>query len=265
MPNTKIQKNQLKDFFFYHKWTYIMLAVAIVMVADILYSSTEYRSPNERQVSIQVVSTTADVFEALPQAAEIALQAGQEFDETLEEVVFMDIGYNPDNDTDGYGGQKYMLMLGVGEGDIYMVPEQLMHSLVNNGYALPLEGYIEQGILNPGDVNLDSVTFHESSEIEDYDPQARHVYAIPMVNMNRMLEEDINYDNRNAYMVLMAFSKNPETSAFVMSNLIEQFTAPLPEWAIPKEPSDSTDSSNIFDSTLQDAGFATSAPEQTEE
>lgn len=259
MPNTKIKKDSLKDFFFYHKWMYIMLAVVVCMLADILFSATEYRSPNERQVSIQVVSMTATVEGSLPLVAEIALAAGQEFDETLEEVVFYELGYDPHNDTDGYGGQKYMLMLGVGEGDIYMVSEELMHSMVNNGYALPLEGYIEQGILDPGDVDLESVTFRESPEIDDYDPEARHIYAIPMVNMNEMLYSNINFDNRNSYMVLMGFSKNPETSAFVMSNLIEQLTGPLPEWITPAA-NDSVDPADAFDSVLQDAGFATPAP-----
>ena len=262
MPNTKMRRDGLKDFFFYHKWIYLMLAIVVWMLSDILFSATEYRSPDERQVNIQVVSTSVHVEESLPLVAEIALKAGQEFDETLEEVVFYEIGYDPQSDTDGYGGQKYMLMLGVGEGDIYMVPEELMHSLVNSGYALPLEGYIEQGLINPGDVDLDSVTFRESPESDDYNPDARHVYAIPMVNMNEMLYSNINYDNRNAYMVLMAFSKNPDTSAFVMGNLIEQLTGPLPEWLAATE--EDAAAGNAFDSALQEAGFATAAPEQGE-
>lgn len=260
MPNTKMQEGGFRDFFNYHKWIYVLLIVVIWMLTDVLYSATKYQVPNERQVSIQVVSTTVDLESTLPLVAEHALAAGQEYDETLEEVVFYRIAYDPKNDMDGYGGEQYMLMLGVGEGDIYMVTKDLMHVLVNSGYVLPLEGYIEEGVLEPGDVDLESVTFHESTELDNYDPDATHVYAIPMVNMNDMLQSGINYDNREAYMVIMAFSANPETSACVMSDIIAQLTGPLPDWAVDTTAEDDS-GLNAFDSALQDAGFATPAPE----
>lgn len=258
MPNTK-NKGGFKDFFNYHKWTYVVIIACVWLVSDVLYSATKYQVPDERQVSIQIVSTSVDLESTLPLVAEHALATGQEYDPSLEEVVFYRIAYDPANDMDGYGGEQYMLMLGVGEGDIYMVTKELMHVLVNEGFVVPLEGYIEQGILDPGNVELGSVTFHESDELDDYDPQATHVYAIPMTNMNNMLLSGINYDNRDSYMVIMSFSANPETSAYVMSDIIAQLTGDLPEWAAPVQ--QETSGENAFESALQDAGFATPAPD----
>ena len=262
MPKTRIAKGDWKDFFAYNKWMYILIAVIAWMGADILFSSTEYHSPDEREVSFQLVAQGVDVESRLPQVAQEALAAGQAFDETLEEVIFYSLEYNPDNDSDGYGGQKYMVMLGVGEGDIYVVKRSLMNSLVAQGYALPLEGYIATGLLDPGDVDLSSVTFHENEEMEDYDPDATHVYAIPTVNLNAMLEPEINFDNRDAYMVLMAFSGNPDTSVAVMNDVIRQLTAPLPAWAEDLS-SGRTDDGSVFEDALQGAGYATPAPTDT--
>jgi len=259
MPKTGIKKDQIRDFFSYHKFIYLLLAVCIYMLADVLYSATEYRSPNERQVYFQVVSPYVELEGRLEELETETLEALKEIDPTLEEVIFQRIAYDPANDMDGYGGQQYMLMLGVAEGDIYIVPEEPMHVLVNEGYLLPLEGYIEQGILDPGDVDLESVTFGESPELEDYDPNAKHVYAIPMVNMNRMMQPDINVDNRQMYMVLMSFSMNPDTCAYAMDNVIEQLTDEMPDWVEPL-PTVSPDGANAFDSALQEAGFATPAP-----
>lgn len=262
MPKTALKKEHLKDFFSYHKWIYLLLAVCVWMLADVLYSATEYKVPNNKQVYFQVVSPYVELEGGLMALESEALAVGQEFDPTLEEVIFQRIAYDPDNDTDGYGGQQYMLMVGVGEGDIYILPEEPMHVLVNEGYLLPLEGYIEEGLLDPGDVDLSHVIFGESEELEEYDPNAKHVYAIPLTNLNRMLEPDINVDNRKMYMVLMGFSENPETSVYVMDYVIEQLTAPLPDWVAPL-PTPLPDGQNAFDNVLQDAGFATPAPTAT--
>lgn len=259
MPNTSVKKDQLRDFIAYHKWTYLVLAVVVWMLADVLYSATEYRTPEERQVYFQIVSPTVQLDYRLAELEQEALAAGQEFDPTLEEVDFQRIAFDPDNDLDGYGGQQYMVMLGVGAGDIYMLEEQLMHVLVNEGYVMPLEGYIEQGILDPGDVDLESVTFAESPELEDYDPTAKHIYAIPMVNMNAMLQPDIAVDNRDMYMVLTYFSTNPETSVYVMDYVLDALTMELPAWIMPG-PTEAPDGQNVFDSALESAGYATPAP-----
>lgn len=259
MPKTAMKKENLRDFISYHKWIYVLLAACIWMLADVLYSATEYHSPNNRQVYFQVVTPTAEMEGLLNDLEVQALAAGQEFDPTLEEVVFQRIAYDPNNDVDGYGGQQYMLMLGVAEGDIYILPEEPMKVLVNEGYLLPLEGYIEQGLLDPGDVDLSRTTFGESTELDEYDPNAKHVYAIPMVNMNRMLYPDINVDNRKMYMVLMSFTENADTSVFVMDYIIEQLTEEAPAWLAPAA-TPLPEGQNAFDNALQDAGFATAAP-----
>ena len=259
MPKTGIKKENLRDFFSYHKMIYVLLTICVWILADLLYNATQYQVPNEKQVHFMLVSTTAETEGMLRELEVSALADGQEFDPTLEEVFFQRIAFDPNNDMDGTGGQQYMVMLGVGEGDIYRLPEDLMLVLVKEGYALPLEGYIESGILDPGDVDLSKVTFGEPEDLEDYDPTAKHIYAIPMANLYRMMLPDINVDNRAMYMVLMVYSENPDTSAYVMDYVIEQLTYELPEGVVPAV-TPVPEGYNPFDDALEGAGFATAAP-----
>lgn len=259
MPDTRVSKAKFKNFVFYSKWMFIAIAAVTLLVTDIIYTGTRYTPPDEREVSIQIVTGYVNTDDGLLRVAENALMAGIEFDPTLEAVTFQNIGYDPDNDTDGYGYQKYYVMLGVGEGDIYMVPKAIMNSLVRQGYVLPLEGYIEQGVINVGDMDLEPVTFHESEELENYDPEAMHVYAIPTDGLNAMMEDDIGMNNHGFYLVLMGFSGNPDTSAFVMNNIMEQLTAPEPEWyanymeALAAETEETT--GDVFEEALDEAGY----------
>lgn len=259
MPNTKMKKDDWKNFFHYSKWIYLILIVCVFVVTDIIFSATRYTTPPEKEVNFQIVTGFVDTDGGLMQVAEHALAVGQEADPELESVVFYNLGYDPKDTTDAYGIQKYQLMLGVAEGDVYILQRELMGPLVNSGYLLPLEGYIEQGILDPGDVDLKSVTFHESEELDDYDPNAMHVYAIPMTNLYRMMEDDIKLDNRQFYMVLMGFSTNPDTSAVVMNDVIAQLTAEKPQWLVEYEALQAEqaaeEETTVFDEVLEDAGF----------
>ena len=258
MPDTRVTKARLKNFFFYSKWLFVAVIAIVFVVTDLLYTTTRYRSPDEREVSFQIVTSYVDTETGLMDVAAKALEAGKVFDPTLEEVTFSCIGYNPDDSTDTYGYQKYYVMVGSGEGDIYMLPKSLMKSLASQGYLVPLEGYIDEGILDPGDVDLADCTFHENPEDEGYDPEATHIYAVPCDNLNAMLEENIGMNNHGFYFVIMAFSANPDTSAFVMGNVVEQLTAPEPEWyteAMAASTENAEEGTNVFDEALGSAGY----------
>jgi len=151
------------------------------------------------------------------------------YEPPLEEVTFFSIDYDTENEGDPYGVQKYMVTVAAQEGDIYFVNRKLMEQLVNEGVAIPLEGYIEAGILNPGDRDLSAVTFDAPSLEEDGAPGSAHVYALQADTLYRLIEEEI-YDTRGTYMVITTFSANPDTAAVVMQSIIDQLETEKPEW-----------------------------------
>jgi hypothetical protein len=245
MPNTKLTRAALSNHFHYGKYIYAALILAAWMLTDLVYTATEYQSPNERKVDIQMVGAFSDV-EKLGEVARTALEAGQrheinidrlngvdvdgeEYEPPLEEVSFYSIDYDTENKEDPYGVQKYMVTVAAQQGDIYFVNRVLMEQLVNEGVAIPLEGYIEAGILEPGDRDLDAVTFSAPQSEEGGAPGDTHVYALRADTLYRLIDEGI-YDMRGTYMIITVFSANPETTAVVMQSIIDQLETEKPEW-----------------------------------
>ena len=245
MPNTKLTKSSLSNHFDYGKKVYIAIALVTWLLADLLFSTTEYRPPNERNVDIQLVGAYADT-EGLVETAAVALEAGQAYerkqaeeagiigegdayDTPLQTVSFYSLMYDTANTEDVYGVQKYMVTLAAQEGDIYIVNRVLLDDLVLQGVAVPLDPYIDAGILDPGDRDLSRVTFDEPIENEGETPSGnRHIYALQADSLYRMLDEDIGYFTLDKYMLITTFSKNQETSAAVMQSLIDQLTTEKP-------------------------------------
>jgi hypothetical protein len=245
MPNTKLTRAALSNHFHYGKYIYAALIIAALMITDLVYTATEYRSPNERKVDIEMVGTFTDV-DKLAEVAQIALKAGQrheidadringvdvdseEYEPPLEEVTFYSIDYDTENKDDPYGVQKYMVTVAAQEGDIFFVNRTLMEQLVNEGVAIPLDDYIEAGILRPGDRDLSAVTFKAPPSEESGAPGGAHVYALQADTLYRLIEEEI-YDMRGKYIVMTTFSANPETAAAVMQSIIDQLETEKPEW-----------------------------------
>ena len=94
MPNTKLTRQRWKDHMYYGKWIYIVLAIVAVFVTDLLYSTTEYRPPDERKVTVQFVSSSASMAETVEQTTEQILSAVLPMDETLA-LCAVDLGGRP--------------------------------------------------------------------------------------------------------------------------------------------------------------------------
>lgn len=229
MPSTKLNKETFRNHLHYGKWIYVVIALVAYFVGDLLFTTTAYRSPPERKVEFQIVGSYVDLTVLEQIAEEIMLQA-PEIDPTLEEISVYNIQYSGDAEADIYGAQKYMVMLAAREGDWYMLNRQLMEQAVAQGVATPLDEYFESGALDGAGLDMESVTLEEPVLDEDETPTGvRHIYAIPCTNLNRMLESDIAYDNRDKYLVLMSYSANPDTSVQVARRFMDALTAPLPE------------------------------------
>lgn len=245
MPNTKLTKQRLINHFQYSKWPYILVIALSVMVADLLFTTTQYRAPNARRVDIELVSAYANI-EAGVEAERIALEAGQayelardeaagidvsseEYEIPLQEVHFYSLGYDPNGDDESayYGSQKFMVTLAAQEGDIFILTRPLMEDLQSQGVLVDLTPFIESGILDPGDRDLSRVTYPEYVE-EGEAPSGREcIYALQATSLTK-LWDTMTFDPVDKYMVIMSYSQNQDTAAAVMQSLIDQME-PTPE------------------------------------
>ena len=146
VPNTKLTRQRWKDHMYYGKWIYIVLAIVAVFVTDLLYSTTEYRPPDERKVTVQFVSSSASMAETVEQTTEQILSAVLPMDETLERVEFFALNFSGD-DSDYYGAQKFFVELAAGENDVYVGSRAVLNSIIDQGAAIPLDEYIDSGLI----------------------------------------------------------------------------------------------------------------------
>ena len=242
MPNTKLSKALLKNHLHYTKAIYLGILIVAVMVADVLFTVTEYRSPGDRTVDIELVGVFSNTENAAP-FIQTALEAGQAYERArdeaagidvhaenyepaLEQVQFLTMFYDMTSEDAYYDQQRYMVALAANEGDIFIVERPMMNDLIRQGLAVDLTPYIESGIIDPGDRDLSRVTYPET--VDDGQPATgkQCIYALQTDPMAGLWNE-FQYDFRDRYMVLMVYSDNVDTSAAVMQSLIEQFEVPL--------------------------------------
>ncbi len=248
MPNTKLTREKLKVHFHYSRMIYLIVVVLAVLAGNLVYTMTEYRAPNERRVDIELIGAYADTSsQACKDAVAQLLAAGQEAERTadaeqgidvtaegyecaLQEVQFLTVEYDDtssDSETSYYGYQKYMVTLAAQEGDIYILSRRQLIELVEQNAVVPLDGYIERGVIDPGDRDLGNVTFDEYDD-DDQTTGERHVYALQASSLTG-LNDALSFNPEGKYMAIVRFSKNPDTAAAVMQEMIELFETPADE------------------------------------
>ena len=154
----------------------------------------------------------------------------EDYECALQEVQFLTVEYDDtssDSETSYYGYQKYMVTLAAQEGDIYILSRRQLIELVEQNAVVPLDGYIERGVIDPGDRDLGNVTFDEYDDDEQTTGE-RHVYALQASSLTGM-NDALSFNPEGKYMAIVRFSQNPDTAAAVMQEMIELFESPADE------------------------------------
>lgn len=235
MPNTRMDKAKFKNHLHYAKWFYILGIIAVIFICDIAFTTTRYRSPDEKAVMIQLVDSYADG-EPLNGIAASLLASGKEFDETLETVEFYALAYSGDAQNDYYGAQKFMVETMAGENDIFLVSKDILPSLILDSYCVPLETeedlyaellsrFSEEDLYWEHEIGEELGT--DENGYTKYEVlETRHPYAIPCDTLNEFINLN-SYDVTDKYMILSVTSKNVRTSYKTMLNLIDLTAKPL--------------------------------------
>ena len=227
-------KADIKNHFQYRVWVYLVIAVIGWFAADLLYTVTEYRPPAERKVEFQLVQggyMETEALEAL--VAPQALSDGQAYDETLEEVAFYSISYSGDGGQDVYGAQKYVVMVAAQEGDVYVLPRVLFEQMHAQNGLMPLDELVAQGLIDTAGLDLSGCVRPEPSDETDEEgaplpPSGEeHLYGLPASGIKGLKEA--GYATEDAFVVIMGYCKNPETTAVVLSSVMAQLRDGLPQ------------------------------------
>ncbi len=241
MPNTKLTKEKLSVHFHYGKMLYAVIIAVALMIGNLTYTMTAYHAPNERRIDIELIGNYADTSTsaALESAAHL-LAVGQDwergrdaaqgvdtaagnYEPALQEVQFLSLQYDPESSSEDnyYAAQKYMVILAAQEGDIYVLSRTLMVQLAEQNTLLPLDDYIDAGVIDPGDRQLGRVTFDEVDD-NGISTGVQHVYALQADTLTGMIDA-LAYDPTGKYLAIVAFSQNPDTAAAVLQEMIDMY------------------------------------------
>ena len=201
---TPINKETVKNHLTYSAWKYVVMAACVILGWSLIYTTTAYRSPQNKRVDVYIQSNTAST-EMLQAFLEPIWKETTPEMETVNGVVMTLID-------DYTTSMQLMTYMAAGEGDIYFLNEQYFKSFAGQGSFLPLDDLVANGTINVGDVDLSKgyVTY-----VEEYDENDRpiktgsNLFGIPLDSfygfMNGML-----VDNRGMYAVIIVNNQNDE-------------------------------------------------------
>ena len=161
---TPISTASLKHHFNYSWWKYLLVLILSVLLVNLLYTVTAYRSPAEKTVNFYVYGYMNS--ERLPAYMEDVRQAEMQDMEVMTPLQMLD--------DSTYGPMQLMTYLAVGEGDLYLLPREQFLSVVASDALVPLEEDEElMSLFSGAGVSLQS-GWRKNAETGE-----NHLYGIP--------------------------------------------------------------------------------------
>ena len=221
---TPVNQETLRHHITYGSWKYIIMAVLVIMGWSLIYTTTAYRSPQDKRIDVYIQSNigaqqTIDAFlepiwkETVPEM------------ETVSSVILTTVD-------DYTTSMQLMAYMAAGEADIYFLNEQYFKSYAGQGGFLPLEELVADGALNVGDVDL---TKGYVAFVEDYDDNglptktSQHLYGIPLESFYGFMN-GMQIDNRDLYAVITVNNQNDANVIPFFNALLEAGRGEQEDW-----------------------------------
>ena len=143
------QKARLKNHLMYDIWKYVLVIALCWFGWELLYTTTAYRSPQDKRIDVYVMSATAsdELMEAFLKPI---------WEETVPEVELVEgVSLLPGGADDYYANMNLTVKMAAGEGDIYFLPQDTFKSYALNGSFVPLDEYVESGRIKIEGLDVD--------------------------------------------------------------------------------------------------------------
>ena len=142
-----ITKAKIQNHFHYQVWKYLLLAVACFFLWNLLYTSTSYRSPEDKKIEFYVDGYETEETSANMNAMleRIHAQVMPEMEEVTYTMMTVD---------ETYGSMQLMVWVAAGQGDVYLLLQDRFQSLAANGALLDLQPHVDSGALDVQGLSL---------------------------------------------------------------------------------------------------------------
>ncbi len=225
---TPVNQETIKHHITYSSWKYILMAVLVVMGWSLIYTTTAYRSPQNKRIDVYIQSNigSQEVIDAFLEP--VWKNAVPEM-ETVSSVILSTM--------DEYTTTMQMMAyMAAGEADIYFLNEQYFKSYAGQGGFLPLEDLVADGQLNVSDIDL---TKGYVAYVEEYDENdlpvktSQHLYGIPLESFYGFMN-GMQIDNRDMYAVITVNNQNDDNVIPFFNALLEAGRGEQEDWMTEK-------------------------------
>ena len=221
---TPINKETLKNHMTYSTWKYALMAACVIFGWSLIYTTTAYRSPQNKRIDVYIQSNTAssELIEAFLEPI---------WKETVPEMETVN-GVSMSTIDDYTTSMQLMTYMAAGEGDIYFLTEQYFKSFAPNGSFLELDDLVASGVIQANDVELSKGYVAYVEEYDDNDrpvKTSRHLYGIPLDSFYGFMS-GMQLDNRGLYAVISVNNQNDENVIPFFNALLQAGRGEKEDW-----------------------------------
>lgn len=203
LPN--ITKEKILTHFTYAWWQYVLLITVAALGFNLAFTMTSYRSPRNLTVKTQYEGLVSDETQATVE--ETMLNLKETLLPTMEEISFDSFILDHT-----YADMQLTTWMSAGEGNIYIVSHSTFEKL--NYFLVDLAPYIENGMLQPGNIELDSGYLTDPISGES------KLVGLPIDTVSGLKKLGLTTDDY--FICLARESGNIENAIILLNGLIKQ-------------------------------------------
>ena len=203
---TPITKDTIKNHFQYHWWVYVLWIVLNLFFWNLLFSTTQYRTPGHLKIEFFAegyqTANTEDTMEQL--MSKIHEDVLPDMEEVSYRLLTLDSSYGP---------VQLTVWTGAGEGDLFLLTRDYFRQMAESGALLNLQPYIDEGALTADGIDLRSGFVRNANEGES------HQYGIPAAPLTGLAEAGLI--TQGSFLSVLAATENPAEAVQVLQYLLE--------------------------------------------
>lgn len=222
--HTPLTRENFRNHLAYNSWMYLLVIVVAIFGWSLIYTTTAYRSPQDKRIDVYVQSATASS-ESIDAFLKPIWESEAPEMESVQGVSLLP--------TDDYTtNMQITTYIFASEGDIYFLTEQYFKNLAASGALLPLDEFVESGVIDLTGVDTKKGYVTVVDEYDEKDQPVRtsqHLFGVPLDSyygfMNGML-----LDNRGMYATILINNQNDDNVIPFFNALLQAGKGEKEEW-----------------------------------
>jgi hypothetical protein len=200
-----ITKRKISHHFQYAIWMYLVLAALALFGWNLIYTTTRYRPPENKQVEFYVQSSVGS--EALLNGLVDRIH-----DEVMPEMELVTATVITVTD-DYYGDMQLTVWISAAQGDVYLLSQEYFERFAASGAFMDLQPLVDGGQLDTGGLSL------SGGYEKDTETGVSSLYGIPADGLTGFA--DYLVDTQDKYLCILHNNGNDKYSIMFLNYLLE--------------------------------------------